>query len=318
VSGTDFEIAGRTIAPGRRVTFELPVAALTTGSPMGIPIQVVHGRRPGPAVWLTGAVHGDEINGVEIVRQVLARVRAPSLAGTLVAAPVVNVFGFVAESRYLPDRRDLNRSFPGSVRGSLASRIARIVMDEIVDRCELGIDFHTGAFHRFNLAQIRGDLGDRETRALATAFGAPALVHATLRDGSLRQAATEASHRVLLFEGGQVNRFDADVIDIGIDGTLRVLGALGMIDDAPPAPRRQPSQVSKMRWVRARRSGIARMLVRPGDTVEQGDAVCEIGDVLGGRASTARATVDGIVLGVTQSPLVNRGDALANLGEIAG
>ncbi|MDX1689398.1 MAG: succinylglutamate desuccinylase/aspartoacylase family protein [Acidimicrobiia bacterium] len=314
MSAADFEIAGRRIRAGRRVTFELPVGALPTGSPMAIPIQVVHGRREGPAVWLTGAVHGDEINGVEIVRRILRQLTAPSLAGTIVAAPVVNVFGFVGESRYLPDRRDLNRSFPGSSRGSLASRIARIVMDEIVLRTEVGIDFHTGAFHRYNLPQVRGDLSDTPTRRLARAFGAPAAVDATLRDGSLRQAATEAGRTVLLFEGGQVSRFDPEVVRIGVDGTLRVLGDLGMIDEAPP-PASAPVEVGRMRWVRARRGGILRMQVDAGDTVDAGDPIAEIGDVLGGRPSVARSRAAGIVLGVTQSPLVNRGDALANVGE---
>ena len=283
---------------------------------MAIPIQVIHGRREGPAVWLTGAVHGDEINGVEIVRRVLASVKAPSLAGTIVAAPVVNVFGFVSESRYLPDRRDLNRSFPGSARGSLAGRIARIVMNELVLRCDVGIDFHTGAFHRFNLPQVRGDLTDPQTLELARAFAPPAIVHATLRDGSLRQAATEAGSKVLLFEGGQVNRFDDDVIRAGIDGALRVLGALDMIDDPPDPPRTPVAEVRKMTWVRARRSGISRMAVKCGDRVAAGDVIAEIGDVIGGRPAFARAPGDAIVLGITRSPLVNRGDALANLGTI--
>jgi len=286
---------------------------LATGVPMSLSLSVVNGRWSGPTVWLSGAIHGDEVNGVEIVRTVAGRLDARQTAGTVIAVPVVNVLGFLAGDRYLPDRRDLNRSFPGSQRGSLAARIAHLFMTNVVDRCSAGIDFHTGTNHRSNLPQIRANLGDPETRRLAEAFAPEVLVQASLRDGSLRQAATERGVTTLLYEGGQPNRFDPSAVAAGVDGTLRVLAALGMITGPPPAPA-GTVEVSRTTWVRARRSGLARMHVRLGDRVTAGDTIAEIGDVLGGRPTIARAPADAIVIGASTDPLVNRGDALANLG----
>jgi len=316
-SGTDrvspFEIAGTAVGPGRRAVLDLPLMRLPTGAPLSVPLAVVHGRNAGPVVWLSGAIHGDEVNGVEITRRVAAALDARALRGTVIAVPAVNVLGFIAESRYLPDRRDLNRSFPGSARGSLAARIAHLFMTTIVDRCIAGIDYHTGTDHRFNLPHIRGDLRDPDVRRLAAAFGAPLMVRAAVRDGSLRQAAAQRGVTTLVYEGGQAHRFDPEPIGIGVDGTLRVLAALGMLASAPAA-RGRPLEISKTRWVRARRSGITRVVAGLGDRVAAGDPIAEIGDVLGGRPTTARAPADGIVIGLSRSPLVNRGDAIANLG----
>ncbi|MFW6198438.1 MAG: M14 family metallopeptidase, partial [Acidobacteriota bacterium] len=162
-----FEIGGERVAPGETRRLDLPVARLPTQQMLSLPVKVLHGSRPGPRLWLSAAIHGDEVNGVEIIRRVLDAVRPEELAGTVVAVPIVNVFGFVQQSRYLPDRRDLNRSFPGSRRGSLAARLARLFLTEVVERCSHGIDLHTGSLHRSNLPQVRGDLDDPETRRCA-------------------------------------------------------------------------------------------------------------------------------------------------------
>jgi predicted deacylase len=308
-----FEIAGTSILPGRRRILDLPLMRLPTGTPLSLPMAVVHGRTPGPTIWLSGAIHGDEVNGVEITRRVATTVDPRSLRGTVLAVPTVNVLGFLAESRYLPDRRDLNRSFPGSARGSLAARIAHLFMTTIVERCTAGIDFHTGTDHRFNLPQIRGDLLDPEVRRLATAFAAPIMVRAAVRDGSLRQAAAERGVTTLVYEGGQAHRFDSEAIAAGVDGTLRVLAAMDMIRSAP-APTSRPREILKTTWIRARRSGIVRLVAGLGDRVETGDTVAQISDVLGGRPTTARVPADGIIIGLTRDPLVHRGDAIANLG----
>ncbi len=205
-----FRIGELEVAPGRSATGELPIARQVTGTRISLPLQVVHGRSDGSTVWLSAAVHGDEINGVEIIRRVMRQLDARTMAGTVIAVPIVNVHGFLNGDRYLPDRRDLNRSFPGSPTGSLAARIANLFMTEIVSRCDVGIDLHTGSDHRTNLPQIRADLDDPETRALAEAFGAPLMLHSRIRDGSLRGAATERGATVLLFEGGEALRFDDD------------------------------------------------------------------------------------------------------------
>ncbi|MFP3949254.1 MAG: succinylglutamate desuccinylase/aspartoacylase family protein, partial [Longimicrobiales bacterium] len=201
------EIGDRTVLPGTREHLKLPVARLTTGSLLSVPLEVVHGRKPGRAVWLSGAIHGDELDGVEIIRRVLDRLRPETLDGTVVAAPIVNVYGFESGSRYLPDRRDLNRSFPGGKKGSMASRIAHLFMTEVVESCDYGVDFHCGSDQRENLPQVRADLEDEEILRLALAFGAPVVLHNSPPDGSLRKAALEAGARVILYEAGEAGRF---------------------------------------------------------------------------------------------------------------
>lgn len=309
------EIAGNKVRPGRKARFELPIARLMSGTPVALPVVVLHGRLDGPTVWLSGAVHGDELCGVEIIRQVLEVLEPSTMAGTVIAVPVVNVHGFNSGQRYLPDRRDLNRSFPGSARGSLASRIAHLLMTEVVGRCSVGIDLHTGSDHRTNLPQIRADLDDAETLRLTEAFGAPVSIHSRTRDGSLREAATEAGATVLLYEGGEALRFDPAAIATGRDGTLRVLAEIGIIPAglADPAATRF-SRAS--RWMRTASSGILHLNVELGDEVEAGATIASIFDPFGKRLGRITARSNGLIIGHTQHPLVNRGDAVAHLAEI--
>lgn len=303
-----------TIEAGRRERFDLRVARLPTGTWASLPIQVIRGTREGPTVWLSGAIHGDEINGVDIIRRVLPRLDRRKLRGTVIAVPIVNVFGFIQGSRYLPDGRDLNRSFPGSERGSLASRLAHLFLNEIVDHADIGIDLHTAAGHRTNHPQIRCDLDDPETRRLATAFGAPLMFGAKLRDGSLRQAALERGKRVLLYEAGQVHRFDPTAVDVGVKGTLRVLEALDMMtfNDLEPAPA--SIELDSSSWLRARRGGMVALEVGLGDRVESGQYLGQISDAFGERPARIRAPFAGWVIAHTQHPLVSQGDALIHLG----
>ncbi|EWT03403.1 succinylglutamate desuccinylase [Intrasporangium oryzae NRRL B-24470] len=296
----------------------LPITRLVTGADVSLPVRVVHGRQDGPTVWINAAIHGDEVVGVEVVRRVLARLSPKTFNGTLIAVPIVNVLGFMAGERYLPDRRDLNRSFPGSARGSLAGRIAHLMMTEVVAKCEVGIDMHTGADRRTNLPQIRADLDDPRTRKLAEAFGAPVMYHAKLRDGSLRSAARDRGATVLLYEGGEAWRFDEWAIEAGVLGVRRVLAALGMID----APEGEPPQESlvcrQSGWVRAPGTGILQLDAALGQRVETGDRLGGLSDSFGKRVRLIRADRPGIVIGRTQAPLVNRGDALVHIGEVPG
>ncbi|MDP9494711.1 MAG: succinylglutamate desuccinylase/aspartoacylase family protein, partial [Actinomycetota bacterium] len=249
-------VGNRVVAPGRRARIELPFAKVPTGSQEYLPVAVINGRRPGPHVWLSGAIHGDELNGVEIVRKVLRLLDAKTLRGAVIAVPIVNPLGFIIESRYLPDRRDLNRAFPGSPRGSTASRLAHLFMREVVSQCSVGIDLHTASNHRTNIPQIRADTDNAPTLQLARAFGAPFIIHARLRDGSLRQAATELGATVLVYEAGEAHRFDDFAIETGVTGVLRTLKSLKMLD--VPLPRVRPTRVMRRtRWVRARRGGLA-------------------------------------------------------------
>jgi uncharacterized protein len=196
-----FEIGGASIAPGERLTVDLEVSTLANATRMNLPVHVVHGASNGPTMFLSGVVHGDEIMGLEIVRRVLAREELKAVKGTLLAVPIVNAFGFLNHSRYMPDRRDLNRSFPGSDQGSLASLLADLFFREVVRRSQYGIDLHTAALHRTNLPQIRISPGDKELTRLAEAFAPPVILTSKLRDGSLRQCAEDEGVRVLLYEG---------------------------------------------------------------------------------------------------------------------
>ena len=318
-SRSDFHVGGIAVRPGTRSHCELPISKLVTGTEVSLPVMVVHGNHAGPNVWLTAAIHGDEINGVEIIRRVLAKLDPRHLRGTVLAVPIVNVHGFVAGQRYLPDRRDLNRSFPGSARGSLAGRIAHLVMTEVVGRCSVGIDLHTGSDHRSNLPQIRADLDDAATRALAVSFGAPIMIHSATRDGSLRQAATEAGATVLLYEGGEAWRFGEIAIKAGVDGILRVFADLGLIEgrfDVEPRPCRTESRSST--WVRARRSGIAHIDVSLGDVVTKGQEMGRLHDSFGRLLGRITAPVAGIVIGVSLDPLFNQGDAMVHVASIQG
>lgn len=313
-----FPIGTVKIRAGSRREVSLPISRLVTGAEVSLPVHVLHGREDGPTLWLSAAIHGDEVVGIEVVRRVLARLDPKTIRGTVLAVPIVNVLGVMSGDRYLPDRRDLNRSFPGSARGSLAGRIAHLMMKEVIGPSDVGIDLHTGADRRTNLPQIRCDLEDPETRALAEAFGAPVAYHAKLRDGSLRYAARERGARVLLYEGGEAWRFDEWAIVAGVDGVMRVLAHLGMIEDpdvSSEPPR--PSEICwRSGWVRARRTGIVHMDVALGQRVSEGEKLGELFNSFGKRLALVKADRDGVVIGRAEAPLVNRGDALVHIGEI--
>lgn len=296
---------------------ELPFAKVVTGATENLPVVVINGRSYGPHVWISGAVHGDELNGVEIVRRVMKELDAKSLRGALIAVPIVNPLGFMIQSRYLPDRRDLNRSFPGSKRGSTASRLAHLFMEQIVDQCSVGIDLHTATNHRTNIPQIRADLDDPETLRIARAFGAPFTIHARARDGSLRQAAAERGKTVLLYEAGQAHRFDADAIEAGVVGVMRSLRKLGMIDAR--LPRVRPTRlIRRTRWMRARRGGLAEIGAELGQFVDEGEPVAAISDAFGVRPTLVKAAHSGWVIAKTLKPLVNPGDALVHIARQQG
>lgn len=306
-------VADHRIEPGDRLTFELSFSSLPTGNALPLPVQVIHGTNPGPTIWLSAAIHGDEINGVEIIRQVLARIRPVDLAGSIIAVPIVNVLGFVGESRYLPDRRDLNRAFPGSKTGSLAARLANLFMETIVAQSTHGIDLHTGSDHRINLPQVRANLSHAETYAFARAFGAPLLIDSQTRDGSLREAAARRGIPCLLYEAGEAQRFNDFAIDAGVSGVLRAMEFLAM-QRSDVVSADAPLLVSETRWARARRAGMARLFVRLGDWVRHNEIVGVISDALGREQARIRANSGGVVIGLLRNPIVHRGDAVVHIG----
>jgi uncharacterized protein len=311
-----FKLGGVEIPAGERGTVGLPMARLYTHSEVTVPVHVVHGRQAGPTLFVSSTIHGDEINGVEIIRRLLKSRTLEHFKGTLLAIPVVNPFGFIQRSRYLPDRRDLNRSFPGSPKGSLASRLAYLFMGEIVSRCSHGIDIHTGSNFRSNLPQIRACLDDAETVRLAKSFGVPMVIHAEVRDGSLRGAVAEKGLPILLYEAGEALYFSPTAIRIGVRGVLNVMRAIGML---PPSRKKSclaPVVADKTSWVRASMSGIFEKRVALGGMVREGELLGILRDPLGDGREEVRAPAPGVVIGQSNLPLAYEGDALINLARV--
>ncbi len=306
-----FRIGGVNIAPGARATVDVPVSTLSDHTPVHLSVHVIHGRKPGPVLFVSAAIHGDEVIGVEIVRRLLKSKPLKSMAGTLLAVPIVNTFGFLNHSRYLPDRRDLNRCFPGLSEGSMASRLAHIFMTEVVERSDVGIDLHSAAIHRTNLPQIRLTPGNERLAELGRVFGAPVMMRSKIRDGSLRMAAEAAGVDVLLYEGGEGMRFEELAARAGVSGILRVMQALKMIGKkGVPKVRHAPVLASVSRWHRAPAGGVFRGYVGIGEAVEPGAVLGAISDPFGEVETEVVAEETGIVIGRTNLPVVYEGDAL--------
>lgn len=282
-----------------------------------MPVHVLHGKRPGPTVFVSSCIHGDEIIGLEVSRRLLRAAPLKSLKGTLLVVPIVNGFGFINRSRYLPDRRDLNRSFPGRPEGSLASRLAHLFMTQVVERCDVGIDMHSAAIHRTNLPQIRISPEDEKAMELATAFAAPATVRSSLRSGSLRQAAADAGVATLLYEAGEGLRFDEFSARVGVIGILRVLRHLGMVPGKGVGRQKQPSIVcSSSSWMRSPGSGLFRSYVETGQTVAEGETLAVVSGPFGEVEWEAKAPNDGLVIGRAVLPVVNEGDAIFHVASV--
>lgn len=315
MSDGEFHINGTIIKRGTRTTVDLPAGRLYTHTPMSIPVHVISGKQDGPRLFISAAIHGDEINGVEIIRRLLRLPALKRIKGTLIAVPIVNVHGLINHSRYLPDRRDLNRSFPGSEKGSLAGRLAHLFMKEIVEKSTHGIDLHTGAIHRNNLPQIRANLDDPQTEELANAFEVPVIISSNVRDGSLREAAAEVGIPMLLYEAGEALRFDEIAIRAGVNGIVNVMRHLSML----PASRGKRKKVMdsvvarSSSWVRATETGMLRSLLPLGARVKKGILLGVVADPFGEKEFEITSPFSGIIIGRTNLPLVNEGDALFHI-----
>lgn len=313
------EIAGQAIQPGENVSIDIPVADLYTHAKLTMPVNVIRSRRSGPTLFISAAVHGDELNGVEIIRRLLRLPELKQLRGTLIVVPIVNVHGFLRNSRYLPDRRDLNRSFPGSAHGSVAGRLAKVFIDEIMMHSDYGIDLHTGAIHRANLPQIRADLSQPTVRAMADAFGCPLLIDASMREGSLREYADRKGIPLLLYEAGEALRFDEFSIRAGVRGIRGVMRHLGML------PRRKttkhppkPVVAEDSSWQRAPESGIMRSMVELGEYVDENQELAYVADPFGAAEVAVTAEHSGIVIGRSYLPLAHAGDAIYHVARVKG
>lgn len=314
---TDLIINNQSLAPGSSVLINLPLPRLYTHTLMTMPVHVIRGQKPGPRLFVSAAIHGDELNGVEIIRRLLKQPALNKLHGDLIAIPMVNVYGIIHHSRYLPDRRDLNRSFPGSKSGSLAARLADLFMTEIVVKCTHGIDLHTGAIHRSNLPQIRANLDDAETLLLAKSFRVPVLLNSNLRDGSLRESATARGIPMLLYEAGEALRFNEVSIRAGLNGILEVMRHLEMLAARKTQKHTaiEPFVARSSKWIRAPGSGIFRAAISLGEKVKRNDVLGVINDPVATLETPVISPCNGLIIGRTEIPLVHEGEAIYHIAQ---
>lgn len=303
------------IHPGEQRKIELPVAKLYTDSDVSLPVHIIRAKKSGPTIFVSAAVHGDELNGIEIIRRLIQQKKFKIIRGTVIAVPMVNVYGVVNQSRYMPDRRDLNRCFPGSAKGSLAGRFAHTFLNEIVKHCDYGIDLHTGAIHRSNLPQIRADMSDAETKELAEAFGVSVVLNSNLVDGSLRESAVKSKTKILLYEAGEALRFDEYSIRAGMKGIVNILQHLGMTRKKAVSKKKKfaPFIANGSQWVRANASGIVHNMIDLGDQITKGEILAEIGSPYGEVIDYVKAPRSGILIGKQNIPLVQEGEAMFHI-----
>lgn len=305
-------INGKSVAPGESKYIDLRIARLPTHTVIDLPIFVSRSTQPGPTLLLTAGLHGDEINGIEIVRRLIADKLIIPDAGCVIAVPIVNIYGFLQQARYLPDGKDLNRSFPGNRNGSLASRVAHAMVNQILPLIDFGIDFHTGGASKDNYPQIRCVLSHDMNMRLANAFAPPFVLNSKLIDSSFRKAAHRRKKHIIVYEAGESLRFDELAIQEGIDGTLRLMKSFEMLSDAPPPHK--SIVFEKSSWVRARVSGMFRTHLKAGDPVENGQSIGSITDPFGESQVEIKSPQKGYIVGFNHMPVINAGDALLHIG----
>ena len=306
------EIAGETIAAGETCDVRLPVSQTYAGDRLRIPIRVIRAADPGPTVGVTAAVHGDEINGTGIIHELMFSRRPELRRGTLILVPVVDGFGFEMQTRYMPDRRDLNRCFPGSRGGSLSRRVAHAFFSQVIRRCDYLIDLHSAASGRTNFPNVRTDLDNEGCQRLAGAFGTELIVHGRGPEGSMRRAAVKAGIPTIILEAGEPSKIEPSVLEIGVRGVLNVLREFGMIEGELHMPPYQ-ARVKKTTWLRAAVGGLLRFHAAPGEVVDAGQAISTNFSVFGEQQNVLYAPHDGIVLGMTTLPAVKPGEPICHL-----
>ncbi|WP_370089808.1 succinylglutamate desuccinylase/aspartoacylase family protein [Ekhidna sp.] len=291
----------------------IPTARLPSGTVIEIPIFSYESKKEGSTLLLMAGMHGDEINGVEIMRRIITKKLYQVEAGRVVLVPIFNVFGFINFSREVPDGKDVNRSFPGTKNGSLASQFAYFMMQEVIPHIDYGIDFHTGGKLINNYPQVRAMLDDPKNEALANAFASPLIINSPFRDKSLRKEAGKLGKSILVYEAGESLKLRKPAIDEGLSGMKRVMKHLGMISEAPK-PTKEPVTIAKSTWSRASRAGLHYAQVRNGAFVEKGEVLGVISDPYGDYERPIKASHDCYILSVNNNPVVNRGDALFHTG----
>ncbi|MBI3502128.1 MAG: succinylglutamate desuccinylase/aspartoacylase family protein [Bacteroidetes bacterium] len=307
------KINGNIISLGENAKVNLNVYYLPTGAKMEIPVHVFRSKKKGPTLLLQAGMHGDEINGIEIIRNLLKEKYFENLErGSVVAIPIVNVVSFLNSSRELPDGRDLNRCFPGTKRGSLGSRIAYDMIHKIIPQIDFGVDFHTGGHEINNYPQVRCVFDEPKSVELAKAFGAPFILNSPYRDKSLRKESAKKGKQILVYESGESNRFNTIGITEGINGCLRLLKSLKMLDVS--APKSQSITLNDSKWIRARISGLFRTTKKFGTFVEKDQLIGTVSSPYADLEKQLIAPTDGFLIGINNKPVVNEGDALIHIG----
>ncbi len=315
-----FELGGQAVLPGETRQISLSVGTFSTHEELMVQATVIHGKKPGPVLLIMGCVHGDEFNGAEIIRRALRSKQIFKLKGTLIAVPIVNRPGFISRSRYMPDRRDLNRLFPGSAKGPLGGRLAKVITDSLIQKSDCVIDFHTGAVNRENLPQIRINPDDERALELAKAFGSPMILSSKIIEGSVRSACHSLGKTSLLFEGGEALRFDGASIRYGVQGIVAVMRSLGMLPQLKSkkiSPQKKTVLSYQSYWERAPEGGLFIPLQVQGKAVREGDLLGLIGDPQGDQEVEIRAKLAGIIIGRTNEAVADEGDGLFHIAKSA-
>lgn len=311
------EINKKLINPGEITTVMFPLPKLYDWTPMSMPVHVLHGKFAGPILCITATVHGDEVNGIEIIRRLMKRPLMKKLHGTLIVAPLVNVYGFLYQDRYIMDRRDLNRSFPGSKKGSLASRMTYLITTEILQKANYIIDLHTGSLHRNNLPQVRANLDNEINAEMARAFQTPVTMHSIAPSGSLRQVADQLNIPCIIYEAGEALRLDEISIRLGVNGILNVMKYLKMISFKSPANPKPASEVTQYSyWVRAPYSGILIHEKKLGKKVLKDDILGIIANPTSYEEHKLLSPFSGIIIGQTNMPMIHAGAALYHIAGV--
>lgn len=306
-------VDGQIVQAGEKAIIDLNIARLVSGTKIDLPIHVYRSENPGPVVLLSGGLHGDEVDGVEIIRRLISSKAFDKLkCGSVIAIPIMNIYGFLNYSREVPDGKDINRSFPGSKNGSLASRVAYNLTNKVLTEIDFGIDFHTGGANRYNYPQCRFSPEDPLAEEIASIFNAPITLQSGLIDKSLRKEAFKMGKSIIVFEGGEAMRFDELSIEEGIRGAKRVLAHFNMLADADQ--EQNSAKCSNSQWIRARRSGLFHSIVKSGQWIDKKEVMGYISDPFGKKQIKVKAPESGIIVGHNNSPVVSQGDALFHLG----
>ncbi len=309
---TPFKLGGITVLPGERSDLRVKISELFTAVPVMIPLTIVNGAKPGPRLFITAAIHGNETNGIEMVRRIRAEVDPKALRGVLLLVAIANPIAFMNMSRDLPDGRDLNRFFPGRELGSMASHIAASLFDKVIRRADVGIDLHTAASGRTNLPHVRADLKFPQVRRLASAFGCEVVFDMPGDKGMLRHAATKLGIPTIVYEAGEPMKFQQNLIARGVTGIRNVMAELGMYDFPRESPAFQVI-IDDHKWIRATKGGILMMQIRPGDLVEKGGVIAVNTKPFGAEVMRLKAPYSGLVVGTTTMPMVIPGSAVCHL-----